>query len=87
MLTLICCFTKYLSKIATKISRIATRRETSKKLDDGKVPNLIAYLNSTADPRSSSTTVNSSRNDHESFDYIGDESDSMDATNGNLHWA
>ncbi|RWW21333.1 hypothetical protein GW17_00014520 [Ensete ventricosum] len=80
-------FTKYLSRTATRFSCIATPRESSTKPDGGRVPTLIANLDSAADPSSNSTTINSSGNDQMSFDCIGDESDSSDATNGNLHWA
>ncbi|XP_065045382.1 probable protein phosphatase 2C 23 [Musa acuminata AAA Group] len=80
-------FTKYLSRTATRFSCVATPRETSTKPEGGRVPNLIANLDSAADPSSNSTTINSSGNDQMSFDCIGDESDSSDGTNGNLHWA
>ncbi|CAL9097289.1 unnamed protein product [Musa acuminata var. zebrina] len=80
-------FTKYLSRTATRFSCVATPRETSTKPEGGRVPNLIANLDSAADPSSNSTTINSSGNDQMSFDCIGDDSDSSDGTNGNLHWA
>ncbi|RZR76370.1 hypothetical protein BHM03_00001142 [Ensete ventricosum] len=80
-------FTKYLSRTVTKFRCIATPGKPSEKPSGAKVPNFIAHLDSTADPSSNSTTITSSGNDQISFDCLGDESDSSDAANGNLHWA
>ncbi|THU46317.1 hypothetical protein C4D60_Mb09t03650 [Musa balbisiana] len=80
-------FTKYLSRTVTKFRCIATPAKPSEKPSGAKVPNFIAHLVATADPSSNSTTITSSGNDQTSFDCLGDESDSSDAANGNLHWA